>query len=91
MFHYTARKLCLNALLVPTFCILRANVIGLNSLHSPYVCDLPQLEGNAHLIAIQLGQQEIYPFNLYHRFAGLQNRTAHTQTLLRNYAKETRK
>jgi hypothetical protein len=36
-------------------------------------------------IAIPLGQQEICPLNLNHRFAGRQNRTSHIQPLLRNF------
>jgi len=48
-------------------------------------------ERRIDLIAIQLGQQEIYPLNFNHRLAGHQNRTTNIQTLLRNFAEDTRK
>jgi hypothetical protein len=49
------------------------------------------MERRIDLIAIQLGQQEIYRLNLNHRFAGHQNRTTNIQNLLRNFAEDTRK
>lgn len=48
-------------------------------------------EGRIDLIAIQLGQKEIYPLNLSHRFAGHQKRTTNIQTLIRNFAQDARK